>query len=451
MAQLESKLGDRVPRESLFELGILVMSPAPSPPPLAVMEEQQHSATQHRHDRNDRKRDSMGGHRKKSSLVLQNYLGPDVAHKLEDHLWSRPTPLHTLKDHGVVLDEAAEEESMLKSRYWTLLREQREKYRDLERVGSANEMVLQQKLDAMTALSQQLSSELIHRHELWSSEKAELTAKVQRLREEQLEQQQRQQAITRELIKNKQLTDSDSPSKTGKLDENSKDTPKHRERQKTPLSLHFALPEGAGLDREQLARLEQRMSAMEANYNADLQRERAMHRTYSEQSERVKQTLVDEINKMEETHQAKLQRLEHEMDAAKAETRALSRRQQTQLQSVREEHRAEVEKERNIATIMVEDVNEEMERLRSECETKMARQKAQIRELRKVAEDAVSVGQRALGDSAEIERLRGEVREKERVQERYERMRQSKLKLEEQVMELTQQVIETFARVNVRR
>merc|ERR1712129_202122 len=119
-------------------------------------------------------------------------------------------------------------------------------------------------------------------------------------------------------------------------------------------------------------------------------------------------------------------------------------------QRVREEHRAEVEKERNIATIMVEDVNEEMERRDRECEAKMERQRTQIRELRAVAEDAVSVGQRALSNhsaekDAEIERLRGEVREKERVQERYARMRQSKLALEQKVLHLTQQVIETFA------
>merc|ERR1712129_182635 len=115
-------------------------------------------------------------------------------------------------------------------------------------------------------------------------------------------------------------------------------------------------------------------------------------------------------------------------------------------QRVREEHRAEVEKERNIATIMVEDVNEEMERRDRECEAKMERQRTQIRELRAVAEDAVSVGQRALSNhsaekDAEIERLRGE----ERVKERYARMRQSKLALEQKVLHLTQQVIDAFA------
>ncbi len=43
MAMLELKLLDRAPRESLFELGILIMSPAPSPPPLSVIKATQKS------------------------------------------------------------------------------------------------------------------------------------------------------------------------------------------------------------------------------------------------------------------------------------------------------------------------------------------------------------------------------------------------------------------------
>merc|ERR1712130_268157 len=43
MAMLEQKLIERAPRESLFELGILVsMSPAPSPPPLSVIHSMQY-------------------------------------------------------------------------------------------------------------------------------------------------------------------------------------------------------------------------------------------------------------------------------------------------------------------------------------------------------------------------------------------------------------------------
>ncbi len=41
MAMLELKLFDIAPRESLFELGILIMSPAPSPPPLSVIRQTQ--------------------------------------------------------------------------------------------------------------------------------------------------------------------------------------------------------------------------------------------------------------------------------------------------------------------------------------------------------------------------------------------------------------------------
>eukprot|EP01084_Bolivina_argentea_P312404 540849_1 len=47
--KLESFLNERTPRESLFELGILIMSPAPSPPPLSVIQQSQQSMPHKQH------------------------------------------------------------------------------------------------------------------------------------------------------------------------------------------------------------------------------------------------------------------------------------------------------------------------------------------------------------------------------------------------------------------
>merc|ERR1712154_253482 len=59
-----------------------------------------------------------------------------------------------------------------------------------------------------------------------------------------------------------------------------------------------------------LMALKNRISSIEQYYESELHRERSMHRKFNEQSERVKQTLVDEINKMELQHQSKLNNLE---------------------------------------------------------------------------------------------------------------------------------------------
>merc|ERR1712154_78752 len=82
---------------------------------------------------------------------------------------------------------------------------------------------------------------------------------------------------------------------------------------------------------DNLQQIKDRINKIEENYHNDLQRERSMHRKFNEQSERVKQTLVDEINKMELQHQSKLHNLENQIVLLKEKNRNLERKKQIEM------------------------------------------------------------------------------------------------------------------------
>merc|ERR1711971_1307096 len=70
----------------------------------------------------------------------------------------------------------------LKQRYWSMLIEQKDKYKKLERISNANEITLRQKLESIQLSTQQLSSQQI-----------EFDERMKRLKEEHLEQHERQE------------------------------------------------------------------------------------------------------------------------------------------------------------------------------------------------------------------------------------------------------------------
>eukprot|EP01083_Nonionella_stella_P209115 758314_1 len=303
MAQLELKLLDRAPRESLFELGILIMSPAPSPPPLSIIKQTQTSKPDkpdmksifdnkendeamynNYNDINNqsrKRRKLMNGmhskekndRNKRSSLVLDEFLGKNIADKLDEHLYNRPDPIdlinrgivptysfakksiydtpskfakhrrnmtlelqhkleHKLKNRPLLNDlpkkiysinanlkqlyennkisfsEQSEIQSILssmresherdledlKGRHWSLLIEEKDRYKQLERVNNRTEITIRQKLEGMQAQCQQLSTLLITKNTQLKDKDTEFKQRLIRLQQEHQQQYQRQEA-----------------------------------------------------------------------------------------------------------------------------------------------------------------------------------------------------------------------------------------------------------------
>jgi len=579
MAMLEVALQERSMRESLFELGILKMSdspsPAPSPPPLSVVHSTHQNAPDFAsiyHDVHDQKamstsadsdgdvnhgdvtisneiepsrkrRKLMNGqtmHRQRESLVLTDYLGMEVADKLDEHLYNRPAPMELIhrgivphysftkkfstpsqyakhsrnmtlelanrledklkarpliddlpkkvyavqnnlrllvdehkisesEQHAITKllnDIKAENEKhleALKGRYWAMMVEQKDKFKALERVSAQNEMLLRQKMETMSARCQSLSSHLIVKNNALKEQEIEFRERLERLQRDHRQQYERQQTQI----------------KAGNAAQRGMREAMQRREDLDNLSLQQVLEkdkqfllqqiESAGhLDRSSLLQLTDRINKMEANYHSDLQRERSMHRKFSEQSERVKQTLVDEINKMEEQHQGKVQKLENQMLALKEKNRKMERKQKIEMSELTHKMTAEIDKQRNIAKIMAENDDEEkarlrlqMEALKTEYESKIETQNEEVTTLRAAAETAttslIERDRRTRASMEEVTRsrleekdriiedLRSQLRGKETMQRSYERMRSNKQQLEQQVLMLSQQILDTFS------
>ena len=209
--------------------------------------------------------------------------------------------------------------------------------------------------------------------------------------------------------------------------------------------------------------LKVRISNLEQHYQSELQRERLMHRKFNEQSERVKQTLVDEINKMELQHQSKLNNLEVQIADLKKKNRSFKRKKEMEMNQLSKKLTSEIDKERNIATIMVEDLDEEktrlvqeMEEIKEEYESKLAEQKKQLDRLREVAEDALSYGKEAVNASNKRPSIEHDLQEQLMLKDQiinemrmklrsHNKLKQSKKMLEKQVLNLSQQILDTFA------
>eukprot|EP01083_Nonionella_stella_P083328 230360_1 len=511
MAKLELKFAQRAPRESLFELGILKMSPAPSPPPVSVMKAQRMQidnksifknndgdTNEMQHTKaniNALQRKKRNFTKKRGSLVLNEFLGEHVANKLDRHLYSRPNQSDLIK-RGIVptysftknysnpgtfakhrrnmtLELQQRLESKLKSRpllndlpkkvylvqknmaqlynekkidstqqgkidgllnqmkashekdveelkqrYWNMMMEEKERSKQFETISNRNEMTMKQKIEALQSKCHSLSTQVIIKNTQMKEEKIEFEERLNRLKLEHDKYHNQQQ--------NKQM-----------------------------MSEVNVLMKGTHND----SGIEVRLNAIKARYDADLKRERNMHRKFNEQSERVKQTLVDEINKMELQHQSKLHNLETQIGSLKQTNREIVRQKNSQMNELKTQLCAEIEKERNIATIMVEDLDEEKTRLiqemneiKDEYEAKLARQKKQIDELTQVAQDAVFYGNKAISDSTKnntnhneksaVSELETKLNE---TQHKYNTLKRSKEYLEKQVLQLTQQILDTFS------
>eukprot|EP00486_Rosalina_sp_Unknown_P014847 CAMPEP_0201593884 /NCGR_PEP_ID=MMETSP0190_2-20130828/191372_1 /ASSEMBLY_ACC=CAM_ASM_000263 /TAXON_ID=37353 /ORGANISM="Rosalina sp." /LENGTH=203 /DNA_ID=CAMNT_0048053285 /DNA_START=608 /DNA_END=1215 /DNA_ORIENTATION=- len=187
---------------------------------------------------------------------------------------------------------------------------------------------------------------------------------------------------------------------------------------------------------------------------------------------------------MELQHQSKLQNLENQIVALKEKNRNLERRKQAEMNQLTQKLSSEIDKERNIATIMVEDLDEEktrliqeMDQLKKDYQRKLSQQKQQIDQLRQVAEDAVFYGTKAMKENNNkrnsitipnpddsdddddddnedekedekdriIAQLQMKLYDKEQIEQKYHKMKQSKKKLEQQVLQLSQQIIDTFS------
>ena len=217
--------------------------------------------------------------------------------------------------------------------------EQKDKYKALERVSNQNEMLLRQKMETMSAQCQTLSSALIAKNNALKEQELEFKERLQRLQRDHQEQYERQQTQIkmsneaqrgmREAIQRRE--DSENLSLQQVLE-------------KDKQFLLEQIRSADHLDQFSLLALTDRINTIEANYHSDLQRERSMHRKFSEQSERVKQTLVDEINKMEEQHQAKLGKLENQILALKEKNRGLERKQQIEMNQLTTKLSAEIDK-----------------------------------------------------------------------------------------------------------
>merc|ERR1712048_1064098 len=138
------------------------------------------------------------------------------------------------------------------------------------------------------------------------------------------------------------------------------------EKDKQFIDEQLMLSENESANVSDLKQIKYRISSLEQHYQSELQRERSMHRKFNEQSQRVKQTLVDEINKMELQHQSKLNNLEIQIVDLKNKNRALQRIKEMEMNELSQKLTSEIDKERNIATIMVEDLDEEKTRLMQE-------------------------------------------------------------------------------------
>eukprot|EP00485_Elphidium_margaritaceum_P017473 CAMPEP_0202729322 /NCGR_PEP_ID=MMETSP1385-20130828/186074_1 /ASSEMBLY_ACC=CAM_ASM_000861 /TAXON_ID=933848 /ORGANISM="Elphidium margaritaceum" /LENGTH=1427 /DNA_ID=CAMNT_0049395581 /DNA_START=30 /DNA_END=4312 /DNA_ORIENTATION=+ len=626
MAALEMRLVERAPRESLFELGILRMSPAPSPPPFSVIQQTKQNLPRNNataaappdyssifepktttnmtpsisgYDEDDdvdeefenlmavnmkksstkngleptrKKRRLMNGentvvtasasaaaatHKKKDSLVLTDFLGAENTHKLETHLGQRPTPMqlihrgivptysftknfstptkfarhrrnmtlelqttleqklksrpmlndlpkkiylvesnlqHLLDTNKITTMDKSEIDALLqelardhernledmKQRYWSMLVEQKDRYKQLERTSTNNEITMRQKLEAMSTQCQSLSTSLIESNTQLKQQSDEFEARLARLQHEHRQEWQRQQTRL-QLSDDTQRTMREEMQKQQEMENKSLRQILHQDRAYVQQQQQQQPEPG------KLSDIEHRIDTIEKKFQSELQRERSIHRKLSEQSERIKQTLVDEINKMEQQHRSRVHELESQMKTLKAENRVFAQTKEHQVTQLTQKYSSEIDKERNIASIMVESLDEEktrlaqeMERLKLEYESKLEQQNTQITQLRQVAQDAVYYGNKALqhnnhdDGNASAQKKRGSVelsaadrasvleqelrdktrmvaelqtqlRQRQTLETKCRKLQQNKTKLEQQVLMLSQQIIDAFA------
>lgn len=385
-------------------------------------------------------------HRRRLTLELRNILEKKLAKRplpnnLPKQIYQVSDNLHVIKAKYDISESEEKELQMqlenmkmmhdetmedIKERYWSMILEQKDRYKQLEAISTANESKMREKIEELESKNQELISQVAQKNLQLTEQAEEYELNVATLKTEHLQQLERHEKQLQFLTQSEEslrqsIQTQQAANEIGfnELVTRAKiifqDISKHLDKFKHENSQNnndnnndddkensSSLGDTNEKLQAEMKEIESVLSQMKDKMSKEIEKERIVYRASSEQSERVKQRLVDEINQMEEQHHNKLQELQAEIRTLRSQKRAVEEKFNTTVRNLKREHATELAKERNIAAIMIEDMDDEKTRLaqemnemREEYESKLNDAKAQIQGFREVAEEAITYGNKA--------------------------------------------------------
>lgn len=524
---LEKKLNDRLTRESLFELGILMQrsSAAPSPPPLMIIRQTQsmvpstseqssipqlpqtpqsdvflgldqssiftalnvdddddmtvyvyprplnaNDISKHNERSNNisqyskhmmhnepstSSNDSYGGHKKRLSLVLTQYLGSETADKLNNFLCERPSQWELI--HKGIVPQYSFEKKFNHPKAFTshrrnmtqeLQKKLENKLRkrpilnifpkniisiqsEIEQLSISKKIKIQKQLQLMLDMHEKTVEEV--KSHYW------MVMMDEKDRYRRLEHKSNANDIgLRARLESVENTCQQYSSDIIYLNTKIKEQNIFHDERYLHLQTHDS-------------NVEQRISKIKIEHKNVMKNERIIHQKLLNKSEHIKQSLADEITRMDIHQQKQINELQNE----------IKERKQEQMQM-------KMHYEFQVAQNVGIDDN-----LRGKYEEMIQNQKMQIQELREVAEDALLYGNKAtdvIDNTLDMElilkrekehqiiideknrsivELERKLKKYERIVGKYKKVKEAKLMLERKLMMYSQQIIDVCNETNV--